>query len=120
MKLNEIVIEIPSDIQILKSAKKVGYERVDIEKMSEPDKKKIRIKNNDALAFVVERLTDMKRQKVKDILQNNYIPDYEVAVVVGDRYANYYHNGFVLGSHNEDTNVKNAGIDKAVKFLLRQ
>ena len=118
MKLKDLVIDVPSDIQILKSAKKAGYERVDISGMSDPEKKRIRIKNNDALAFIVERIADMKRKKVKDILGNKSIPDYELAVVVGDRYANYYHFGFVLGHHRHDTSTKKASIIVAVKYLI--
>ena len=99
-------------------AKQSGLQITDVKNKSELQKMEVRIKNNNVLASIVaDLIPDTKRQKVKSILNNLDIPDYEIAVVVGNRYSNYHNDGFVLGENGHDIK-DHASITDAVNFLL--
>lgn len=94
---------------------KVKYQ--DLTNANEDVKRRVRIHNNNVLASHVK---GSRREQVKNILNDPEIPSYEKAVVVGDRYANYYHTGFILGKTNKDSNHKNVTLDQAVEFLTEK
>ena len=67
---------------------------------------------------LIEIIQDKKSLRImKNNVNNQEIPDYELAVVVGNRYANWYHTGYILGSNHKDSNIKNASLKQTVEFL---
>lgn len=81
------------------------------------EKKRLRLEYNEVLYKALnDKGIKFKKKKVRDLLNDQEIPDYEVAAVVGTRYANYEKSGFATGEDGKDV-THNGTLAAAVKWL---
>jgi len=114
MKLKDLK---PSDENIRQTSKELGCEFVDVTDLSEDEKKRIRTKNNNLFSKLLNRFgISHNRKKVKDILDDDTIPEYENAIVVGNKHINYHNKGFTGGSADKDT-TDQLDVIKAFRFI---
>ena len=116
MKLKEIKV---SCSEISKLAKQHGYKLVDLTDKSDSEKQRIRITNNDALCAILKHFkVPHKREKVKTVLHQSDIPDYEIAMVRDGKHANYHNTGFTGGRDGkDDPNLESMDIEEAFFFI---
>lgn len=91
----------------------------DLKDTPESEKRQTRIWFNDALAAKLENEgVYYSRIRVREYLDDDSIPPYEVGVIVNDKHANYHNDGFHGGQDGKDDPVLSSmTLDAAFDFL---
>lgn len=111
-------VKQPSNEEIETITEKNGYQQADLDGKTEKQKEKIRNKNNNAFSKLLDHFgVDHERKKVRIILQDEEIPDYELGIVVKNRHANYHNSGFTAGMNGKDI-LDNVDIVKAFNYII--
>lgn len=114
MKLKDLN---PSDKDIRQAAKNLNGEFIDITNAPEDVKKRVRIKNNNLLSKLLDKFKiSHGRKKLRNILNNDKIPEYENAITVGNKHINYHNTGFHGGIAGKDT-TNQLNVVQAFRFL---
>lgn len=112
----QILFEVQDD-DVSKYVKSARWEHLDLSNKTARTKESVRNKNNEALAKMLDHFNiKHKREKIKDVLNDKSIPDYELGIVIDGRHVNYHNTGFTGGEHGVDSK-KGMNLEDAFWFI---
>lgn len=116
--LNKILTRLEESSMKLSEVAEPSITLKDITNASKAHKETLRNNNNNCLANILKDIgVGFTRKKIKDILDDDSIPEYEVGVIVGNKHVNYHNKGFRGGVNGKDT-TKEMNTEDAVKFIM--